>query len=223
MLFRSALGFSLLKFVSGWLPGIDKDIFARDGTNLFQPEIHAGYAKRFLPSSSQKIRGVNLGSMFVFEPWIAGGLWNNMCGNARAESECTASLGQTRANTAFQNHWSSWIVQGDFTNMTKVSLNTVRIPVGFWMQQSLVFANESFPQGGMPYLQQVCEWAAEAGLYIIIDLHGAPGAQVANNSDTGIVRNVRSPRPSDDLHWTPDCKPTGFLCGLAILSCPEVS
>lgn len=82
-------------------------------------------------------------------------------------------------------------MQGDFANMTKMSLNTVRIPVGFWMQQSLVFANESFPQGGMPYLQQVCEWAAEAGMYVIIDLHGAPGAQVANNSDTGIVS--RSP------------------------------
>lgn len=175
MLFKTAFLLTLTPLASAWLPGIEKDVFASDGTNLFQSKISSGRNQERFLSSSNKIRGVNLGSMFVFEPWIASGLWNAMCGNTKAESECTASLGQADANTAFQNHWKTWIVQGDFTNMTQAGLNTVRIPVGFWMDESLVFANETFPQGGMQYLQQVCEWAAEAGIYVIIDLHGAPG------------------------------------------------
>lgn len=190
MFFRSTSFVNLFALANAWLPWQEKEIFARDGTTLFRRDLHKydSQLRRYLPSAS-KIRGVNLGSLFVFEPWLAGGLWDDMCGDAQAESECTASLGQEKANITFQNHWSTWILKSDFTNMTSVGLNTVRIPVGFWMKESLVFANETFPQGGMPYLEQVCEWAAEAGLYVIIDLHGAPGAQVANNSFTGIIAN----------------------------------
>lgn len=82
--------------------------------------------------------------------------------------------------------------------MSSYGLNTVRIPVGYWMDESLPFAgNEWFPQGGISYLEQVCEWAAEEGFYIIIDLHGAPGAQVADNADTGQF----APTPGFYVDW----------------------
>jgi hypothetical protein len=72
--------------------------------------------------------------------------------------------------------------------MQSYGLNTIRIPVGYWMDESLVYADsEHFPQGGLHYLSQLCGWASDAGFYIIIDMHGAPGAQVAANEDTGQV------------------------------------
>jgi len=46
-------------------------------------------------------------------------------------------------------------------------------------------------------LEQICEWAAEEGFYIIIDLHGAPGAQVADNPDTGQF----APTPGFYVDW----------------------
>jgi aryl-phospho-beta-D-glucosidase BglC (GH1 family) len=45
--------------------------------------------------------------------------------------------------------------------------------------------SEHFPQGGLQYLENLCGWASDAGLYIIIDLHGAPGAQTTQNPFTG--------------------------------------
>lgn len=68
--------------------------------------------------------------------------------------------------------------------MVSYGLNTVRIPVGYWILESIVDSSEHFPQGGEKYLDQVVGWAKDAGLYVILDLHGAPGAQ-ANDSDTG--------------------------------------
>ena len=55
------------------------------------------------------------------------------------------------------------------------------------MMESIVYDSEHFPQGGLTYLERVCGWASDAGFYIIIDMHGAPGAQVVQNSDTGQV------------------------------------
>jgi len=53
--------------------------------------------------------------------------------------------------------------------------------------ESLVYPSERFPQGGLEYLQRVCGWASDAGLFIIIDMHGAPGAQTADSVSTGQV------------------------------------
>lgn len=71
--------------------------------------------------------------------------------------------------------------------------------------------SEHFPQGGLGYLERLVGWASDAGLYIscvsisiyiltkikflinlsiVLDLHGAPGAQVAQNAFTGQVSSL---------------------------------
>ncbi|RAL66804.1 hypothetical protein DID88_007587 [Monilinia fructigena] len=80
----------------------------------------------------------------------------------------------------------TWITAEDISQMASYGLNTIRIPVGYWMMESLVYADsEHFPQGSFQYLEIICDAAANAGFYIIIDMHGAPGAQVASNPDSG--------------------------------------
>jgi len=77
--------------------------------------------------------------------------------------------------------------------MREYSLNTIRIPVGYWLKEDLVDADsEHFPRGGLQYLADVCDWAAEAGMYIIKDFHGLPGAQQAEQPFTGQVRMLRA-------------------------------
>jgi len=145
----------------------------------------ASPALAWLPASG-KIRGVNLGSLFVFEPVWGETEWSNMgCGSYASEFDCVNGLGQSAANSAFQGHWNSWVTQDDISLMTSYGLNTIRIPVGYWMEESIVYSSEHFPQGGIKYLEQVCGWASDAGMYIIIDMHGAPYAQVPSNADTG--------------------------------------
>ncbi|KAL6719025.1 hypothetical protein ACLMJK_003260 [Lecanora helva] len=141
----------------------------------------------WLPSSG-KIRGVNLGSQFVVEPWMASNEWSSMGCDSSSQSEfdCVSQLGQSQANAAWAKHWASWIIHADITEMKSYGLNTIRVPVGYWIREDIVYSDsEHFPQGGLKYLEQICGWASDAGLYVIIDLHGAPGAQVANNADTG--------------------------------------
>ena len=146
---------------------------------------------RWLPSNLP-IRGVSLGSQFIVEPWMANDEWNSMgCGGTNSEFDCVSKLGQAQANTAFAKHWGSWTTQADISKMKSFGLNAIRILVGYWIREDLVYSDsEHFPQGGLHYLEQICGWASDAGFYIIIDLHGAPGAQVAKNADTGQVCNT---------------------------------
>ncbi|KAJ2903926.1 putative endo-beta-1,6-glucanase [Zalerion maritima] len=171
---------SLAGLSKAWFPSQERASLFNISASIANPS-----DRRWLPSSG-KIRGVNLGSLFVFEPWIASNTWSSMCGDANSEFDCVMSLGQDAANTAFQNHWGSWITESDFNEMANYGINTVRIPLGYWMKEDLVYSDsEYFPQGGVEYLKQVCGWASDRGFYIILDHHGAPGAQVANNPFTG--------------------------------------
>lgn len=80
-------------------------------------------------SNTDKIRGVNLGSSFVVEEWMAYSEWHNNlgCGDSKSEWDCVKSIGQDEANKAFKKHWQTWIVQDDIEKMLSYSLNTIRV------------------------------------------------------------------------------------------------
>ena len=78
--------------------------------------------------------------MFIVEPWMASTEWSNMgCGSYSSEFDCVSGLGQDTANSRFANHWGDWITQGDINQMASYSLNTIRIPVGYWIWESLKY------------------------------------------------------------------------------------
>lgn len=142
---------------------------------------------RWLPCGGI-VRGVNLGSQFIIEPWMAWDEFNSMgCGELEDEWSCVQKLGQESADAAFARHWDTWISQADIMKIANLGLNVIRIPVGFWIKEDLVGAWEYYPRGGLSYLDRLVDWAADAGLKVIIDLHGGPGSQSQNQSFTGHV------------------------------------
>lgn len=142
-------------------------------------------AQAWMPSAD-KIRGVNLGSQFIIEPWMANDIWNSMgCGGQNDEWKCVEALGQDAADEAFRGHWDTWTTQDDINQIASLGLNTIRIPVGFWIKEDLVNDGEHYPRGGLEYLDRLVGWARDAGLYIIMDLHGGPGSQTPNQQFTG--------------------------------------
>ncbi|KAF3010966.1 hypothetical protein E8E13_010476 [Curvularia kusanoi] len=141
-------------------------------------------AQAALPA--HKIRGVNLGSLFIVEPWMSSNTWKDMgCGDAKSEWDCVASLGQEKADATFQRHWDTFITKDDFNKMKEYNLNTVRIPIGHWFVEETIVQGEQWPRGGMKYLDKVVGMAKDVNMGVILDLHGAPGVQVANNAFTG--------------------------------------
>jgi aryl-phospho-beta-D-glucosidase BglC (GH1 family) len=150
-------------------PATHKQILSKDGIDLFHrnhlPQARA-LKKRFLPGSygndKNKIRGVNLGSMFVLENWLATNVMAGWGCNPLSEFDCVSSLNdQAKANADFQSHWQTWVTADDFTQMVQYGLNTVRIGVGYWMMEDLVADTENFPQGGEEYLDRVVGYVKE--------------------------------------------------------------
>lgn len=126
-----------------WMPNDgSRNLVDRRGASLFSS--NADLNTRDLPS---KIRGVSLGSLFVFEKWIDSQEWSAIgCDGQESEFDCVLNTGQERSDEAFQGHWKNWITEDDLDQMVDYSLNTIRVPLGYWLYEDLVDDSEHFPK-----------------------------------------------------------------------------
>ncbi|RMZ70957.1 glycoside hydrolase family 5 [Pyrenophora seminiperda CCB06] len=167
--------------VRAWMPA-ERELAA------FNRTTSTSLASRAPSVPSYKIRGVNLGGWLISEPWMMGDEWKLMgCNPACSEFDCVKALGQTKADAAFDAHYARWITPDMVTSMHNAGLNTIRIPIGYWSLHSLVTSGEYFPNMNLKYLDAVVQRAADLGMFVVMDLHGAPGAQKVGDAFTGQV------------------------------------
>lgn len=139
--------------------------------------------------NTQKVRGVNLGGWFVLEPWITPSIFQQWAngGGVIDEYSYTAALGKDEAFTRLNNHWATFITEGDFAEIASMGLNHVRIPIGYWALVAI--PNDPYVQGQLSYVDQAIDWARKNNLKVLLDLHGAPGSQNGfdNSGHTGTI------------------------------------
>ncbi|KAL6453791.1 LOW QUALITY PROTEIN: XOG1 Glucan 1 [Candida maltosa Xu316] len=150
------------------------------------------------------IRGVNLGGWFVLEPYMNPSLFqpfssgNGDVGIPLDEYHFTQTLGKDAASEILQKHWSTWITEDDFQQMSSLGLNFARIPIGYWAFELL--SNDPYVQGQVEYLDQALEWARNSNIKVWIDLHGAPGSQ--NGFDNSGLRDSLQFQNGDNTQAT---------------------
>ncbi|KAG2072418.1 glycoside hydrolase family 5 protein [Suillus decipiens] len=140
------------------------------------------------------IYGVNLGSWLVLELWMLPQGWVDM-GGELCGSDCSTCISTESAfaqaypntvNATFAQHWATWFTQSDVDTLKTAGINTVRIPLGYWIVEDLVDRPyETYPQGGLYYLRQGLGWLQDAGIQVILDHHALPGVQTALQMFTG--------------------------------------
>ncbi|KAG6909385.1 hypothetical protein DXG01_000828, partial [Tephrocybe rancida] len=156
-----------------------------------------------------KIYGVNLGSWLLVEPWMLPAEWVAMGGEQCDDcSKCIASEFEfakaypDTVDQSFNKHWyifrsrpanadsyffrNTWFSQSDVDQFVELGLNTVRIPLGYWIVEDLVDRkNEFYPRGGLAQLRRGLKQLSQAGIVAILDHHALPGVQDPQQQFTG--------------------------------------
>lgn len=116
-----------------------------------------------------QLRGVNLGGWLILEKWITPTLFDGL--QATDEySFCLENPAETLPR--LQRHRDTYITKQDFAWLAQHGINAVRLPVGYWaLQDDPPFV------ACTTQLNNAFEWAAEYGMQLVLDLHGAPGSQ----------------------------------------------
>ena len=166
----------------------------------------------FLIGVESKIKGVNIGSYFVLEPYINPSLFYQFIGNtdhviSDSYNFCKY-LGPFQANQQLNNHWETWVTFDKLAKLKSYGINTIRIPVSDWMfipydVFDIEENNIRCYDNSLYYLDKLFDYCDELDLNILIDLHAVKDSQ--NGFDnSGLAKNIVSEKKNNIIyfdHW----------------------
>ena len=129
----------------------------------------------------EKIKGVNLGNWLVLEKWMSPALFDGT--TAEDEYYLPTQLSRDAYEARIKIHRSEYISERDFATIARIGLNTVRIPIPYF-----IYGDRAPFIGCIEELDKAFNWAEKYGLRILIDLHTVPMSQ--NGFDNGGISGV---------------------------------
>jgi endoglucanase len=122
------------------------------------------------------LRGTNLGNWLVPE----GYMWHLNEGGPESPREIealiTELIGPQKAREFWHSYRENYITQADIHFIKQCGFNSIRVPLHYKFF-------ETDDSEGFKLLDRVIGWAHQENLYIILDLHAAPGGQTGKNID----------------------------------------
>ena len=121
------------------------------------------------------LRGINLGNWFEVEGYMfhfEGGPQSPR----EIEDLTKELLGEEKAEQFWKQWRASYITEADIDRIHSMGFNSVRVPL-HWK-----FFNSDDAEG-FKLVDQLVQWAQKDGIYVILDMHCAPGGQTGSNID----------------------------------------
>lgn len=174
-------------------PFTDKDFLTVSGSSLVDRN-----GKEVL------LHGVNLGGWMLQESWMCpvtgvDGEWGNL---DTIEAFKENGLTDEQIQQIFDTYQDNWITEHDLDIIAEAGANCIRVP--FWYRNFMLneagdwIDDDLDNNPGFKRLDWIIEQAGVRRIYVILDLHGAPGGQSMNHSTGTVGRN--------DLYSSEECR-----------------
>ncbi len=163
----SACALTLLFLIS--LTAQPKEFVRVEGKHFVEPN-----GKKFL------LRGINLGNWLNPEGYMFK--LQNVSSFRLIDNTIKELVGADEARSFWKTFRDNYITKEDIHFIRASGLNHIRVPFNFKL-----FLVEDHPEiwldEGFRRLDDVIKWCREENLYVILDMHAAPGGQTGDNID----------------------------------------
>jgi aryl-phospho-beta-D-glucosidase BglC (GH1 family) len=122
-----------------------------------------------------QLRGINLGNWMVPEGYMFG-LEGGPQSPREIEMFFNELIGPAEASQFWRAYREAYITEDDIRYLRQTGVNSIRIPLHYKL---FMHGNDE----GFALLDRVVGWAEKYHLYVILDLHCAPGGQTGSNID----------------------------------------
>ena len=141
-----------------------------DGQNLVRPD-----------GSKLFIKGTNLGNWLNPEGYMFGFGKTN---SARFINEMFCQLvGPDYTAKFWKAFKDNYITRQDVEFIASTGANTIRLPFHYKLFTDEDYMGLTVAQDGFARVDSVVNWCRDNGLYLILDMHDAPGGQTGDNID----------------------------------------
>ena len=126
------------------------------------------------------LKGINVGNWLLPEGYMFR--FKTASSPRLIETVLNQLIGEDEAKRFWKEYRDNYITRDDVRFIKQSGFNSIRVPFSYRL-----FVSEGEPQKlegpGYELLDRVIEWSRQEGLFVILDMHGAPGGQTGDNID----------------------------------------
>tara|TARA_B100000965_G_scaffold63229_1_gene49030 strand:+ start:6093 stop:8762 length:2670 start_codon:yes stop_codon:yes gene_type:complete len=132
-------------------------------------------------SNNVILRGINLGGWMLQEPYLF-----QFTGAADSQHEFKEKLvefiGQENTDNFYNSWYENFITQADVDSLASYGFNSIRLPIHYDLftlpiQDEPVQGENTWIDLGFLMVDNLLNWCESNNMYLILDLHAAPGGQ----------------------------------------------
>lgn len=148
-------------------------------TTIFPKGILRTEGKKIVDADGKEVifKGIGLGGWLVPEGYMF-----NMSGFANSPSEIKSKIigvvGEANAEIIYNNFRKTFVTEADIDSIASWGFNNIRLPMHY---ELLTPRNEPYvySEYGFEIIDSLVKWCKKNDIYLILDLHAAPGGQSA--------------------------------------------
>lgn len=127
------------------------------------------------------IRGINLGNWLNPEGYMFG--FKRTSSARLIDQAFREMVGPDFTNQFWKQFKDNYVTRDDIRYIRQTGMNTIRIPFHYKLFTDEDYMGLSASQDGFQRLDSLVSWCRESGIYLILDMHDAPGGQTGDNID----------------------------------------
>ncbi len=138
------------------------------------------------------LSGINLGNWLVWEGYLMMGDFNYRT-HTQFFNELSDAFGSSDKAAEFEYQWRlHYVDEQAIADLSALGFNSVRVPFNY----NLFWWNNQLRDNGFEYFDRVIEWCRQYNMYVLLDMHGAPGYQNPGDHADNVNSNASQPRDS---------------------------
>ncbi|MFT3822646.1 MAG: cellulase family glycosylhydrolase [Chitinophagaceae bacterium] len=127
------------------------------------------------------LKGTNLGNWLVPEGYM---FKLKVTSSPRMINQAiTEMIGPDAAVDFWNRFLENYITQEDISYLKSIGVNSVRVPFNYRLFTNEDYLGSNDAERGFRLLDKVIGWCKKEGIYVILDMHCAPGGQTGDNID----------------------------------------
>lgn len=127
------------------------------------------------------IKGTNLGNWLVPEGYMFG--FGNVSSPRLIDQTFKELIGPDATKAFWKKYLEVYITKQDIHYLKTTGMNSLRVPFNYRLFTNENYMGDNNSARGFKYLDKVIKWCREEGLYVLLDMHCAPGGQTGDNID----------------------------------------
>jgi endoglucanase len=129
------------------------------------------------------MRGSNLGNWLIPEGYMFK--FKSINSPKLINEAFMEIMGPEETKSFWKKYLDAYITEADIHFLKSTGMNSIRIPFSYRLFTNEDYLGENNPNHGFELLDKVIGWCKKEKIYVILDMHCAPGGQTGDNIDDG--------------------------------------